>query len=531
MSAPLPPPTRRRASTTTVVVSVVLVVLLVVSASGYAAWTAWSALRDDSAAGRLADPPEPSADADEPGYPAELARFYEQELDWRRCGESQCARLEVPLDYAEPEAATIELSVLRTPAQRRAQRVGQLVVNPGGPGGSGVDYAAGGPSTFGVPLSRYFDIVGFDPRGVGESTPLECADTETTDEFLSADPDPDTPAEVRRLDRLTREFGQGCLSRSGELARHMSTVEVAKDMDVLREALGEPQLDYLGASYGTLIGTTYAELFPDRVRRMVLDGAIDPSLSVKERSLGQAEGFETALRAYLQDCVQGENCVVGDSVDEGAARIKELLDQLDAEPLRTSSGRPLTQALATYGIVLPLYVERLWPLLTVALRAAQEGNGDPLLQLSDQYTSRGINRYTDNSTAALLAVNCLDNDEGVAADKVPSQVAEFEKASPTFGRIFAYGLSTCESWPVDSGNRTRALAAKGAPPIVVLGTTRDPATPYRQSVALAEQLQSGVLVSRDGDGHTAFQQGNECVNRAVERYLVGGTVPRDGLSC
>src|ERR1700712_3068438 len=336
MSAyPPPPPRRVGTSTARIVVAVSLVLVLGITGAGIAGWAAWALPRNDAAAGGpAADPPEPSSTAAAPTYPAELARFYEQHLTWHSCSGNQCTRLTVPLDYSQPDGRTIELAVLRAPAARRGQRVGQLVVNPGGPGGSGVDYASSGSSTFGDQLTNYFDIVGFDPRGVGQSTPLECAGTAQTDEFLSADPDPDTPAEARRLDRLTREFGQGCLSRSGELTRHVSTVEAAKDMDILRAALGERQLDYLGASYGTLLGATYANLFPTHVRRMVLDGAIDPALSNEQLSLGQAHGFEVALRAYLQDCVARGSCLLGDTVDAGARRIKQLLPQGAATPLR-----------------------------------------------------------------------------------------------------------------------------------------------------------------------------------------------------
>ena len=500
---------------------------------GLAGWAAWAFLRDDgNGDGATAPPPEASATSAAPAYPEELARFYEQDLDWRKCGGSyQCSRLEVPRDYAEPDGKVIELAVLRAPAKRRGQRVGQLVVNPGGPGASAVNYAASGSASFGEELVRYFDIVGVDPRGVGESTPLECAGTKQTDEFLSADPDPDNPDEVARLDRLTRELGEGCLSKSGDLARHISTVEAAKDMDILRAALGERQLDYLGASYGTFLGATYADLFPKNVRRMVLDGAVDPSLSNEELSLGQAKGFETALRAYLKDCVEAAGCVLGQTVEAGALRIKQLLDDIDASPLPTSSSRPLTEGLAVYGIVLPLYAKEYWPLLTVALKQALDGRGDQLLNLADQYASRGQDRYEDNSIEAIYAVNCLDHNDYIPSSEVPSHFADFAKASPTFGRVFAYGLSTCASWPVKSGNRTKALAAKGAPPIVVVGTTRDPATPYEQAVSLARQLESGVLVSRDGDGHTGFQQDNRCVDEAVENYLLAGTEPKDGLSC
>ena len=519
-------------STTAIAVAVALAMVVGVIGFGLAGWAAWSFLGDDgNGEGRTAPPPEASATSPAPSYPSELARFYEQDLDWRKCGPHQCSRLEVPLDYAKPDGKVIELAVLSDPAKRRGQRVGQLVVNPGGPGASGIDYAASGSFSFGEKLVRYFDIVGVDPRGVGQSTPLECAGTQQTDEFLSADPDPETADEVARLDRLTLELGRGCLSKSGDLARHISTVEAAKDMDILRAALGERQLDYLGASYGTFLGATYADLFPKNVRRMVLDGAIDPSLSNEELSLGQAKGFETALRAYLKNCVEAGGCILGQTVEAGAQRIRQLLDDVDANPLPTSSDRPLTEGLALYGIVLPLYAKEYWPLLTAALKQALDGRGDQLLNLSDQYASRGEDDYDDNSLEALYAVNCLDHDDYISSSEVPSHFADFAHASPTFGRIFAYGLSTCASWPVKSGNRTKALAAKGAPPIVVVGTTRDPATPYQQAVSLARQLESGVLVSRDGDGHTGFQQDNRCVDEAVENYLLAGTEPKDGLSC
>ncbi len=534
MSAPAPPPPpfhgARSTGTATIVIAVVLVVVVLIAGVGLAGWAAWAIFRKNET-GPNAAPPEPSSTAQVQSNPAELDRFYEQLLDWRACGDNQCARLTVPLDYDDPGGKTIILSVLRVEASDRAHRVGQLVVNPGGPGGSAVDYAAGGSSTFGRTLARYFDIVGFDPRGVGESTPLECADTRLTDEFLGADPDPDTPAEVSRLERLTREFGEGCLSMSGDLARHISTVEAAKDMDILRAALGERQLDYLGASYGTLLGSTYADLFPTRVRRMVLDGAVDPSLSYEKLILDQAHGFEIALHAYLEDCIGRGGCVVGDTVEAGSRRIRQLLDQIDARPLQTPSGRELTEGLAYYGIVLPLYDKRLWRVLTVALKQAMSGSGNVLLFLADQYSSRGPSSYKDNSIAALNAVNCLDHSDSVPFSEVPKYFAEFDKASPTFGRAAAYTLSVCAAWPVKSGSRTKALDATGAPPIVVIGTTRDPATPSDWAVGLARQLDSGVLVSRDGDGHTGFRQGNRCVDQAVQDYLVTGTAPEDGLSC
>ncbi len=536
MSAPPPPSlpsSQRSAGKTTIVIAVALVLVLAVTGAGLAGWAAWTAFRDgdDRGGSQAASPPESSSTAQPESNPAELDDFYEQDLDWRNCGQNECTRLTVPLDYADPDAETITIAVLRVPATSRDKRVGQLVVNPGGPGASGVDYAASGQTTFGKQLTRFFDIVGFDPRGVGKSTPLECAGTRQTDELLSADPDPETPAEVARLGQLMREFGEGCLANSGDLTRHVSTVEAAKDMDILRAALGERQLDYLGASYGTLLGATYADLFPSRVRRMVLDGAIDPSLSYEQLTLGQARGFEVALRAYLENCIAAGDCPLGDSVEAATSRIAQLLEQIDAEPLPTDHDRELTEGLAVLGIVLPLYAEDYWPLLTIALRQALAGGGNQLLALSDLYSRRGSNGYNLNLIEALNAVNCLDHSDAIPIAEIPSHFGEFTKASPTFGRVFAYTVSTCAAWPVKSGNRTTALDAEGAPPIVVVGTTRDPATPYEQAVALAKQLQSGVLVSRDGDGHTGFGQGNECVDHAIEDFLVGGTVPEDGLSC
>jgi pimeloyl-ACP methyl ester carboxylesterase len=503
-----------------------------VTGVGLTAWAALSLFGQDDGGGPLASPPEPSSTVDPSPAPSALSTYYDQKLDWRPCDSNQCARLKVPLDYANPDGKSIELAVLRSPATRRGERVGQLVVNPGGPGGSGVNYAAAGAFTFGDELTRYYDIVGFDPRGVGKSTPLECGDTKLTDEFAGVDPDPDTRAEVSEFDRINRAYGQSCLTRSGDLARHISTIEAAKDMDILRAALGERQLDYLGASYGTLLGATYAELFPHNVRRMVLDGALDPTLSSEQVNIGQARGFETALDAYVKYCIGEGSCVLGNEVAEAKHRIRQLLDQLDSSPLPTSSGRELTEGQARYGVVLPLYNKTYWPLLTIALtQAIRNGNGDQLLVLADQYTARSADGYKDNSFAAFWAVSCLDYPDSVPSDQIPSHFKQFDDASPTFGRLFVYDLAKCDEWPVKSTRTPAPIHAAGAPPIVVIGTTRDPATPYEWAKALASQLDSGRLITRDGDGHTGFHQGNQCVDNAVEHYLIGGTVPEDNLSC
>jgi pimeloyl-ACP methyl ester carboxylesterase len=515
------------------------VLVFAVAAAGFAGWRAITADDSTPASTPTADAttpapttsPSASPTAAMPATDPRLAAFYHQKLDWKSCGRDECALLSVPLDYADPTGRTIKLAVLEVPAQDKAARIGALVVNPGGPGGSGVDYAAAGSLQFGEPLSRVYDIVGFDPRGVGQSDPLKCVGTKQLDALVAFDPDPDTKAERTGMDRLIRSFGQGCLDHSGALVRHMSTVEAARDMDILRAALGERRLDYLGASYGTFLGATYANLFPRHVGRFVLDGAIDPSLSNEQMSLAQAHGFETALRAYVQDCVDRGGCFLGDSVDAGIRRIQSFLLQVEKQPLPTGEDRDLTEGLAMLGIWMPLYVKQYWPQLTAGLKQAFGGRGTVLLGLADTYTSRGPSGYTDNSLEALYAVNCLDHDDYIPTSQVPAHFAEFEKASPTFGRAFAFSLSTCADWPARSGQHTVALHAAGSPPIVVIGTTRDPATPLAWAQALARQLDSGRLITRDGDGHTAFQRGNSCVDRAVESWLIDGRVPARNLKC
>lgn len=478
-------------------------------------------------------PAEPlaSGEVDAPAPPDALAAYYDQDVDWRRCrGSMECGSLEVPLDYAAPGGERITLSLLRIPATDEAHRIGALVVNPGGPGGSGVEYAARAEDFFGAEVRAAFDIVGFDPRGVGESTPVDCLSDDAMDEFLAFDPDPESLTEGQEAEAKLAEFGKGCLELSGDLPRHMSTVEAARDIDLIRAALDQPRLAYFGASYGTLLGATYAELFPERVGRLVLDGAIDPTLDGVETSLVQARGFETALRAYVENCVDEGDCFLGRSADDGLERIRGLLDALDSQPIAGEGGRELTQGLAVLGIWAPLYDQSAWPLLDRALKAGLAGDGSILLSFADQYVGRGPEGYIDNSTEALYAVNCLDRGDSVPLDEVGSYEDRFVEASPTFGRIFAFGLTACGAWPVEAGEPL-TIRGEGAAPILVVGTSRDPATPLAWAEALADQLASGVLLRRDGDGHTAYRAGNDCVDDTVERYLVSGEVPEGTVDC
>jgi len=462
---------------------------------------------------------------------AGLEPFYAQELEWSGCRDSfECATLEVPVDYDDPEGETIELALLRVPAAGEA--IGSLVVNPGGPGAPGTEYAASSGRVFRKPLLEHFDVVGFDPRGTGGSSPVDCFSDARMDDYLAGDPDPDDPQEAAAFARDVRALGRGCVANSGDLVNHVTTVEAARDMDVLRAALGEPRLTYFGASYGTKLGATYAELHPDRVGRFVLDGAVDVSLDNRAMTLGQARGFETALSAYVQDCIDStDSCFLGSTVDEGLATIKDLLDRVDREPLPTSGDRELRVGNAFYGVVTPLYNRDFWYVLSAALKQAVNGDGSALLQLSDLYASRGPDGYQDNSAEAIFAINCLDDPSAIPFSQAPEEYAEFEEASPTFGRVFAWSLTGCSGIRAESTVERPEIDAEGADPILVVGTTRDPATPYEWAESLADQLDSGVLLSRDGDGHTGYNSGNECVDTAVEDYLLEGTVPDDGTEC
>ncbi len=475
-------------------------------------------------------PPPPTVT--QPPEPV-LADLYAQRIDWAPCAtdaDHDCGTLTVPIDYADPEGETFELALLRVPAT--GARVGSLVVNPGGPGAPGTSYAAAAGRVFREPLLQAFDIVGFDPRGTGRSAPVDCLSDAELDAYLSGDPTPDDPGEVASYKKSVLSFGARCLESSGPVLGHVTTIEAARDLDVLRSALGEEALTYLGASYGTKLGATYAELFPEMVGRLVLDGAVDVSLDATTMAIDQAAGFETALRAYVQNCLDStDNCFLGDTVEEGLDTIAGLLASIEDEPL-PAGDRELTVGNAFYGIVTPLYNRDYWFLLSTALSSALEGQGSALMQLADAYASRNADgSYADNSTEANYAINCLDDPTSVPFAQVPSLFPAFEEASPTFGRIFAWAMTGCRGIEVQSSQEPLDIRGAGAAPILVLGTTRDPATPMKWAEALSAQLESGVLVERDGDGHTAYNSGNACIDTIVEDYLIEGAVPDDPSSC
>lgn len=462
--------------------------------------------------------------------PDGLERYYQQELRWRTCGQNLCTWITVPVDYAHPGGETLRLRAMLVEASG-GQGTRTLFVNPGGPGAPATDFAVRLAGVVGTQVASMYDIVGVDPRGVGQSAPLTCLSDADFDAFIDVDPTPDNPAEVRAYERSTATLGTACQERSGKLADHVSTAEAARDMDIARALLGRAKLDWFGASYGTDLGATYATLFPDRVGRMVLDGAVDPSLDAFEAAMAQAVGFNRALEAFIAECVDSKDCPLGHDHATAITRLRDLLADLDAHPLRVGD-RELTEGRAIFGLALPLYDRGLWDLLTAALDTALAGDGEPLLRLSDLYFSRdATGDFTDNSGQVIFAVGCLDADDRPTEKQVRAQLSRFAKASPVFGDFLGWAPLGCTGWPTLSKTPQPAIDATGAPPILVLGTTRDPATPYESAVALAKQLRVGVLISRDGDGHTAYISGNPCITTTVDAFLTAGLVPQTDPRC
>ncbi|MGW7330511.1 alpha/beta hydrolase [Streptomyces sp. NPDC054840] len=469
---------------------------------------------------------------------AALRPYYGQKLTWRDCGVPgfQCSTMKAPLDYAHPGSGQdVEIAVSRRTATGPGKRLGSLVVNPGGPGGSGIGYLqAYAGIGYPAPVRAQYDMVSFDPRGVERSSPVECLSGPAMDKYTQVDQTPDDPAERAGLVAAFKEFAEACRTKSGRVLPHVSTVDAARDMDLLRAVLGDEKLHYVGASYGTLLGATYADLFPDRVGRLVLDGAMDPARPALELNRDQTEGFETAFTSFAKDCAKQPDCPLGKGgPDAVAARLKEFFRKVDAQPAATGDpDRPLGEALATTGVIAALYDESAWQQLREALGSAMNGDGSGLLSLADSYYEREADGKYANLMFANAAVNCLDQPAAFSGpEAVDTALPSFEKASPVFGAGLAWAALNCTYWPVKATGKARELTAKGAAPIVVVGTTRDPATPYKWAQALAGQLESGTLLTYDGDGHTAYGRGSDCIDAAINRYLLEGKAPQDGKKC
>ncbi|MGL4338926.1 MAG: alpha/beta hydrolase [Rhodoglobus sp.] len=472
--------------------------------------------------------------------PTDREGFYRQSLSWRGCGGGlACATVKAPIDWDSPADGAIDLAVVKHSAIGAAR--GSLLLNPGGPGGSGWDYVHGSGEFSATPaVIENFDLVGWDPRGVGRSSRVTCfTDPQDTDDTLYGTYDNayNTQGWIEELTAEEVSFAAACEKNTGALLGNIDAASNARDMDMLRAVLGDDKLNYLGYSYGTYLGAVYAELFPNKVGRFVLDGAVDPLVNGFESLTSQMVGFDSAFRAYLRSCLDGEGCPFTGTVDEAALQARAVLDGVDALALVNDDGRVLDSPTVATGIIGNLYSESSWDSLTEMF--VQLAAGDPSLSFesADSYNSRNSDgSYRSNSYEVYVSANCVDGEFADDPASTLDRIAEIDAAAPILGKHaafddFAVLDVACSNWPFPRGDLPSSFEAQGAGPILVIGTTNDPATPYASAVSLAQQLSSGVLISYQGEGHTIYNQGVDCVDDAVDAYFVKGTVPQTDPMC
>ena len=496
--------------------------------------------------------PAPAASSNsKAAVPQGLESFYGQKVEWYDCVATagveksadktgfQCAKVKVPLDYSKPDGQTIEIAMKKHLATG-STRQGTLFMNPGGPGGSGVDDVGGMVTSTFAGVQKSYDIIGFDPRGVGSSTAVNCtSDTEleakTEDAPVNAGEGAATfEQRAAVISAQFKQFEASCAAgtKPAELLDHVDTVSVARDLDVLRALSGDQKLNYAGFSYGTYLGAHYAELFPANTGRMVLDGAVDPSLSLGDRASGQAQGFETALRTYVQQCQsgqavqEGQSCPLTGDADAGVQQVRTLISSADQAPLKTSDPNVTVDGSTIRSVVRRfLYTSEYWPLLTYALdQAITQKDGSYIQVLYGKVTAGG-------SAPTFYAVNCQDIPVQGDMTSWEKEYQQILQSSPTFGASLGNQDARCQAWGHNGTRKPAPIHAKGAAPILVVGTTGDPATPYAWSQALADQLESGRLLTWEGNGHTAYGRSGACVQKAVDTYLISGTMPKEGLTC
>lgn len=482
-------------------------------------------------ASRTAVDPSPIT-VDASPVPQGLEEFYNQEPQWESCGNKlECTKITVPLDYAHPDGESIEIAVKKRNAGVEA--IGSLLVNPGGPGAIGTTMADQAAQFFSTTVTDHFDVVGFDPRGVQESAPVDCvSDSELQEIVMTAFPDAEEGEQESQ--QMQQRLIDGCAANAAVILPFVGTENAARDMDVIRAVLGDPKLYYVGFSYGTSLGGQYAQLFPSNVGRMILDGAVAPGATTFEQTEAQLKGFERSIDAYLQDCDNRVACPFSGDIEAGREKISAAFDEALSRPFPTPENpdRELTQAGLLLGIITPLYDDESWEVLDVAFSELfKDSTGDVFLALADAYTSYEDGEFTDNSMEANWAINCAD----YRADGTPEQWQErqtrLEEEAPLFGPVFGYDEYMCANWPYQPQHSLEPYVAQGSAPIVVVGTVGDPATPYEWAVDFADTLDNAVLVTWEGEGHTAYARSTQCVSDPLDEYLVSGVVPEDGLTC
>lgn len=466
-------------------------------------------------------PPSPSA---APAVPDDLRTFYEQPARWHNCGDADCTTIEVPLDYANPGAGATTLNMTRV--RKGDGELGSLLVNPGGPGNSAFDYAKAATAVVNAQVLDHYDLIGVDPRGVGHSSPVHCLAEAQKDEFAAADATPDSPWELSQAAEIARTVQDGCAASNDPLLAHMSTEDAARDLDIVRAVLGDPVLNYLGKSWGTYLGATYAELFPARVGRMVLDGVLDAGSDLATITHDQAVAFEASLANFVRWCTKQGDCPVTGSTEEQMKQVRDFLKELDRRPLKDANGRELTEAMATNAILSSLYLpSENFTGLRDALAAGLKDDAAPLLVLQDAATGRDARgHYASNSTDAFYAYTCTDRPWSGTPQDAADLGEAWSSDAPTFGPSLAIGLLACADWLPQGTARAPHPIATDAPMLIVAGS-HDPATPPAWGQKLAADLPNAHLITVDTWSHTAYSLGNACLDDQVDAYLLAGKLP------
>jgi pimeloyl-ACP methyl ester carboxylesterase len=451
-------------------------------------------------------------------------------VQWTPCGALQCGTVTAPLDYDQPQLGTIQIALAMRPASDPAERIGSLVINPGGPGGSGVNDLPAELSVLTPDLLARFDIVSFDPRGVERSSPVLCSAPASGSASSSApgplpDPVPSTPGTQLALVTNDEEYAAQCESMSAKVLPFVGTVDTARDLDRIRQALGDAQLTFFGHSYGTLIGATYAQMFPTHVRAMVLDGAIDPAMSTAQMVVEQSESFEGVLDDFFSWCASS-GCPWRPAGGPSAAALLALVDHSRLQRLPAGGGRSAGPGELYYALLAGLYTRSDWPTLAGALAEAAAGNGAAVVGMETSYTTSGSTNASDAETA----IDCLDHPVTGGVQGLRSLAAQAALAAPVFGPLLAWGEAACAVWPVPSSRTPGATTAVGSPNILVVGATKDPATPYVWAQRLAAELQHGVLLTWQGENHVAYYY-SACVRAIDQAYFVQGAIPAAGTVC
>jgi pimeloyl-ACP methyl ester carboxylesterase len=488
------------------------------------------------------------------GKYSSLQDFASQKISWAACksapegdptadlSDFQCGTVTVPLDYAKPSGKDVTLALVKWPAADQATKAGSLLTNPGGPGASGVDFVEESKAQFAGSLHEHFDIIGFDPRGLGRSDPITCLDDKTQDKLYEQDPPKDPAQRAAKAEQDSKNLAAACEKHSGDLLPYVGSKYVAQDMDLMRQILGDKKLNYLGISYGTYIGSVYAEEFPANVGHMVLDGAVDPNADQLEANVQQQIGFEKSLEKFASDCVTNyaSECPLSGSPTAAAQQLGHFIDGLQDHPLPTRDpNRPLDQTLGWTGVIIGLYGDvgsEWWKYLRQALTGAmKDGDGSELLAGADQYNGRDARGHYSTEQDGLIAVRCADfTTPTPSAAEVQSAYNQLKSGASILNSELAPGdlaQPLCANWPFQTQEKPHTIRAQGSDPILVVGTTADPATPYQNAVNLAKGFANARLLTRVGTGHAAFGSGNQCAQTAMETYLINGTLPPEGQQC